>query len=393
MPKALCINSFTPSDDAMTRRSLAVVTLLEKCGFDVEVACTGVIPKEKGVPGDFFGRTLYWSRDLSLGKWNLVSKYFERLFSNKSWDLCKGVLDRSCPDIVVVYGVSFEIAKRLAAYCKKRSIAVYADDTDWFDLSFSGDLASYIIGLSKEKRFLKMDPLFDGVIAISKYLEEHFSNLGTRAFFLPSVVAEMPSFDVVENKEHSATELRLIYAGSLGCGKDHLESVLSYIVSQPKSLSRCVSIDIAGVTKDECRSNGWGAYLNDERIRIHGIIEHSCVLSMLRSADFGVLFREDARYAKAGFSTKFSECMSMGVPMICNRVGGADAVISNGYDGVVLDDSSEQAIASALLELASMPLHAISETSLNARSTAESLFLIDSYVDDFSRYINEGWRR
>jgi glycosyltransferase involved in cell wall biosynthesis len=84
------------------------------------------------------------------------------------------------------------------------------------------------------------------------------------------------------------------------------------------------------------------------RIRFLG--ERSDVLSLLAAADFGLLTSREE-----GFSNVILEGMAAGLPMIVTDVGGNAEAVIHGETGLVVPPRDPQAIASAILTIASTP--------------------------------------
>ena len=109
---------------------------------------------------------------------------------------------------------------------------------------------------------------------------------------------------------------------------------------------------------------------------------------MLRESDFGILFRKPELYARAGFSTKFAECMSNGVPMLCNAVGGADTVLETGMDGIVISDMSEESLEGGIRAACSLDDNEIIAMKRAALEKALRLFEPSEYREPFSLYLD-----
>ena len=109
---------------------------------------------------------------------------------------------------------------------------------------------------------------------------------------------------------------------------------------------------------------------------------------MLQESDFGILFRTPDLYSRAGFSTKFAECMSNGVPMLCNAVGGADLILENMIDGIVIPDLSNQALLDGITSACNLTDHELTSMKRAALEKALKLFESDTYIDSFSSFLN-----
>ena len=386
--KALYIAHFLPSSSAPARRMQAVITLLELCGYEVEVVLVGVFPPDP-VPSDWMGRCVHVDESLFLPGWRKLSKNLERLTSRKATVLCEAVIRSVRPNLVLTYGISYEVASLLMALSKRFDFSIVVDNTDWFNPAFNGDVAAYAMERSKLRRFDSLDPKADGVIAISPYLKEHFEGLGTRSFFLPSVVPDLPQFDEEGFLRVGSDLIRFVYAGSLGMGKDLIKPILDAFEALPPAYDDRLSLEIIGPSPQEVSNACEREYEHLSNVSIVGRKPHDYVENALSRASFSFLLRKSERYAKAGFSTKFGECMCMGVPMICNEVGGADAVLENGVDGIVLPNAEPDTVLSALVSIAELDSSALLNMRRAARKKAETLFNPKTYAESFAQFLRE----
>ena len=386
--RVLYVTHFLPDPTAPARRIQAIASLLESCGYEVEVALAGVFPFG-AEPPDWMGRRIFADGALFLPDCRKLSKNLERLTSRRSSALCEAAIRSSKPDLVLVYGVSFEVMTHLMGLRDELGFSLVVDDTDWFDLFFKGDVAGYVMERSKSRRFDLLDPRADGVIAISPYLRDHFESLGTRTFFLPSVVPNMPQIGEADLLRDPSEPIRFVYAGSLGGGKDLIKPALDAFGELPADLRDKVSLEVIGPSEGEVAEACGRSYANLGNVSIVGRKSHEYVDSRLSQAFFGFLLRKPERYAKAGFSTKFGECMCMGVPMICNEVGGADTVLESGVDGLVLPDDEAGTVLSALVSIAEADPFDLLCMRRAARRKAETLFDPKCYAAPFARFLEE----
>lgn len=384
--KALYITHFLPEPTAPARRIQAIMGLMESCGYDVEVALVGVFPEESA-SSDWMGHRIYLDKRLFLPSWRKLSKNLERLTSRRAVAFCSETVRSARPDLIVAYGISYEVMSALMMLRAQCGFSIIVDDTDWFDPVFSRDVASYVMARSQMRRFNQLDSRADGIIAISPYLRNHFEGLGANAFFLPSVVPRMPPLDESGLVGSKGEPIRFVYAGSLGAGKDLIEPVLDAFESLPPGYRGKVTLEVIGPSLRDIMEICGRNYEDVSGISIVGRKPHEYVEKALSSASFGFLLRKPERYARAGFSTKFSECMCMGIPMICNEVGGADSFLESGVDGIVLPDADVDTVRSALISVADSDSIELLAMRRAARRKAEVLFDPASYVVPFARFL------
>ena len=377
-----------PSDNAMTQHELAIADLLVDLGYDVTFAVTRPDSIVREHESWYEGYRFLSSSDLFFRS-NKVFRYFERLTSRKSIHFCARTISELSPKIIIAYGASYF----LSAWLKEASVnspwPVIVDETDWFQPRFRIGLAGSAILALDQRRIKTLDPFFDGVISISPFLYSFFKKHGSNTMFLPPINRRNEEFKPPLNSERmdASDSIRLVYTGSLGGGKDLLEPVLEAIAEYYKRGGCSISLTVAGVSEQEA-ANMWGELAEHRAVKFLGRISHDESLDLVRQSDFGILLRRNELYARAGFSTKFSECMRNGVAMICNRVGGADTMLASWKDGVVLDKPCKEEIIQTFVKLEELGSSGIQQMKTEAYKTAQSLFSRDMYRESLEELIN-----
>lgn len=325
---------------------------------------------------------------LTLSSRQLAVKYVERLTSCVSAAAFKEAMTRIKPAIVVYHGIQNRLAKAIEHECRAEHVPVVVDETDWFETRFKGDVAAWIVGRSRDHRVCDADEAADGILAISPFFKDHFESIQQRkgaphVMFLPPLDRKGDTLDEDEIPLYANRKVtRFFYAGS-PAGKDLLKCFVDAMAFCSDSLETTPELDVVGVSPSdgEVFLRGLGSAVT---VRFHGRLPHSDTISMLRKADFGILFRHPERYARAGFSTKFAECMSNGVPMICNAVGGADLVLSSGVDGLVVPDLEVTSIAEGIRAACDMDDDSLFTMKRAALAKSKSLFQPERYVSELS---------
>lgn len=384
-----------PGNNAPTKHAFAIADLFDQCGCDVEFLLAGIISPNNPASKRTYDYSIEFPHELSLGKFNVAAKYLERFTSCLSIRAFKKSFSRVCPDMVVYYGIESRLASGIIRHCRNSGTPVVVDETDWFDPRFEGDIAAWIIESSRSRRVDSVDPRTDGVIAISPFFEKHFSEIEAkqgypRVFFMPPLNRTgdaLDSYEVSKYESETRGRTRFFYAGSPSGSKDYFEDFFDAVVRLQDDLRTRPEVHIVGISPTQAVEMFGGVVRND-CFSFYGRRDHIEVIRMLRSADFGILFRRPERYARAGFSTKFAECMSNGVPMLCNAVGGADLVLDNGRDGVVIPDCSRESMDEALRITCNMNDSDLENMKHAACAKAQRLFSQQSYVEPFGAYLD-----
>lgn len=306
--------------------------------------------------------------------------------AKKAFDRVSSIAERENAKIIILYNDVYGLTKRLLPYCQKKKITLLADVTEWYEKKKKGTFAEKLVVYLTDKRIRKLDRHLAGVIAVSPFFRDYYENIGVKTLMIPPLM----QFGNGEKKESQAEiskqEIKFVYAGSPG-GKDIVLPFINAII-KANQINRKLRLDLIGIDNNFLKQNG---IQDGSKVGVfaHGRLSHEETLDYVRDADFGFLFRHNQRYAKAGFSTKFSECMSVGTAMVCNRIGGTDAVIDEGQDGFVLDEITEEALVEFLNQLVQMDRSQIEVIKENARNKANNLFNSDKYINQVGRFLEE----
>ena len=395
MKKLLYVVAALPGDNAPTKHALAIAELFSRIGWSCSLLIVGLnrVAPDHPEDYDFRGWSVHQSRSLRSVVASVPDKILEQLFSKISIRSFKDFFVGFQPDAVLYYGIPYRLAREIVALCD--NIPVLVDETDWFEYHFSFDIRSYLFDKFRSDRVLKVDGLTDGVISISPFFFDYFTdyasreNVALKNYHLPPLnPSDEPRVDSPSKPRERRTETRFMYAGSIGGRKDR---ILPFIESLRRAKGKHQTqpvLDVFGVSAKEAKED-LGLEGDESILRFHGRVPHEVVIRNLRGADWGILLRYPELYARAGFSTKFAECMSNGVPMIANKVGGAETILENGLDGIVIPDCEAHTLDELLEKTCNMSDEELYEIKTRAYEKAGRLFELDRYVQTFSAFIDE----
>lgn len=286
------------------------------------------------------------------------------------------------PDIIILYELnSIVVEERIRAYCERHNIRLIIEVTEWMEVENRKEIATRGIVWQKDIQKRYIDKRCGNIIAISEFLYEHYRNQGCNVIKLPPLVYDFVNKDQVF-RDRDAVKLRqvkLVFAGTTDF-KDYLEPMLKAIRKINDNEIKII-FDVVGPSPDAIERMLECSNPTRYGINCYGRLSHENTLSIVRKADFSVLMRENKRYAKAGVSTKFVEAMSLAVPSICTAVGGTDAFVSDGVDGVLIKDNSVHEVLDKLVQIVNMDSSKILQMKLNALNTAKQVFSEGQYYN------------
>lgn len=338
MKKILYIGGFElPDKNAAAQRVVANSKALEKLGY--EILFLGITKNKRNIEYQFFENFKYLEIEYpqNLFQWlKYLSGIEETIKIIEENEKIEGVICYNYPAIALY---------RLEKYCRKKNIKIFADVTEWYQ--GEGNLIKKIIkNIDSYLRMIKIHPKLDGLIVISKYLENFYKNK-LKTIYIPPLV------DLCDKKWHSNTNIKiledklvLIYAGNPGKIKDKIDKVVSAVetINSDK-----IILKIIGLTKEEFKSTYSKDFKHLNRnIIFLGRISHEKVLKILKEADFSIFFRERNRVTMAGFPTKFVESMSAKVPVITTKTSDLEDYLLEGKNGFWLKDNIEDTLKEIL---------------------------------------------
>lgn len=286
------------------------------------------------------------------------------------------------PDIIILYELNSIVAEeRIRAYCKKHNIRLIIEVTEWMEVENRKEIATRGIVWQKDIQKRYIDKRCGNIIAISEFLYEHYRNQGCNVIKLPPLVYDFVNKDQVFRDRDAVKlhQVKLVFAGTTDF-KDYLEPMLKAIRKINNNEIKII-FDVVGPSPDAIESMLECSSPTQYGINCYGRLSHENTLSIVRKADFSVLMRENKRYAKAGVSTKFVEAMSLAVPSICTAVGGTDAFVTDGVDGVLIKDNSVHEVLDKLMQIVNMDSSEILQMKLNALNTAKQVFSEGQYYN------------
>ena len=326
-----------PDKNAAAQRVVANSKALEKLGY--EILFLGITKNKRNIEYQFFENFKYLEIEYpqNLFQWlKYLSGIEETIKIIEKNEKIEGVICYNYPAIALY---------RLEKYCRKKNIKIFADVTEWYQ--GEGNLIKKIIkNIDSYLRMVKIHPKLDGLIVISKYLENFYKNK-LKTIYIPPLV------DLCDKKWHSNTNIKiledklvLIYAGNPGKIKDKIDKVVSAV---ERINSDKIILKIIGLTKEEFKSTYSKDFKDlNSNIIFLGRISHEKVLKLLKEADFSIFFRERNRVTMAGFPTKFVESMSAKVPVITTKTSDLEDYLLEGKNGFWLKDNIEDTLKEIL---------------------------------------------
>lgn len=289
----------------------------------------------------------------------------------------------------VIMSSMYMRANRLLNIARKHNIPLILESCEWFEsYNWTKGEKSY-----RYKRYVKAWNNYfikaDGVIAISRLLEEHYKEFTPHVIRIPTVM-NIPKENI---NAHHYMPLKLIFTGSIAWGKDRLLELI-YAIDSLHQEGVIVQLDIYGPSRNDIinQLDGDNDVLlrNEDEIIVHGRVSHDEIIKRISESDFGVILRPDRKQSNAGFPTKLAEYMSVGTSVIANDTGDIGLYLKNGHNGFLIPtDFSSDELVDLIKRLVVMSQDDINDIKSNAYKTALESFSCGSYSKSLYSFLNE----
>jgi glycosyltransferase involved in cell wall biosynthesis len=288
-------------------------------------------------------------------------------------DLIEGIAIAP-PSHIIVYGTVATPLVQVLRWGRAHRVSVLADIVERYSpVQFragpvSPSYASATVG------FAAVAPRVDGVIAISRYLESHFSARGVPTVRIPPT----SDLSLVPVGESSDEGLVFGYLGSPG-RKDFLDIVVeSFVRVRRVSGMKDMRLVVGGPGTREALASRHAQDL--EGVDLRGRIPQQDIPAILGSLTATVLARPPSRYAQAGYPTKVVESLGVGTPVVCNLTSDLADVVREGVTGWVSMGPTVEEMSLALCRVVATSAEDLRWMRQRARAVAEEHF-------DFGRHV------
>lgn len=373
-----------PCEDAGAIRQHATAKILEELGYSVIVLGYGKPTSNKVLT--------YEGIEYISFRPNSKNKYIRAAYRATACSRMMSYLKRNCKnaDLILVADVFANTIKSLNRYAKGKDLILIHDSVEWFS-------AEEFRKKEKEFAYKTRDEINrklvgDGwrVMAISRYLEDHFSKKCDKTVRIP-VIMDTTSIEHNDNPTPDGKKIKFAYVGGPG-KKDYLKNMVEGFERITKDLREKTEFHIVGVTKQQLASV-CGVSQNTldnlgEFLVVHGRLPHAEAIRFVREADFTLLFRDaELRYAKAGFPTKIVESLSSATPPVCNLSSDLELYLKDGENAFVTKGHSPEEIKAVLERAIATSEEQRKQMRLNARKTAEEAFDYRKYITLFAELV------
>ncbi len=277
--------------------------------------------------------------------------------------------------MVITYNAPYAAFKAVKRAFRNTAVKVAYDCTEWnsyADGSFLKQWYKKIDGFEIEHFLSKKCP---DLIVISSMMERKYHRCNLLR--IPPLVDLSDPVWHQKREEHRGF-FEFCFAGEVSNNESLDKVVQAFCMIDDPALR----LRIVGITKEDyirLIPSHEAAVRSDDRIRFEGYVSHDLAVKYTLSCDCYIFVREKSKRNRAGFSTKFVEAYTCGVPIIMTGFDDIGRYIGSKDDGILLNDISVEAVKECMLEMAA-----------HGKSTERKLrevFDYQSYVGETEKWV------
>lgn len=270
-----------------------------------------------------------------------------------------------------VYLVYFKFLKKRKFFCEinelRTSIAFSAAPGgnlpsrlfEWLKSSFD-----YLVYKLNEFQV----PLYNGIVVISTNLEKHFSGFARKILKVPILCDAETIDDHYPPRLASDTPFKICFAGYIKYEKEGFD--ILYEALFRVNQTRRTELYLYGILEDQDKGK-LEKLSNDLDLRDNvfykGNIDPERLMGEFRKYNLLILPRPLNKRTRYGFSTKLSEYLVSGIPVLVTDVSDNALYIHDGVNGYIIPPGSASAMAEKMLEI-------IRDYNQQARAVVENAY-------------------
>ena len=290
-----------------------------------------------------------------------------------------------------IYLLYFKILKKYRFYCDINELRV----TNAFPISSSERILAKLSSSLKSvydyvayKLSEFQAPFYDGIIVISTSLERYYVKYTRRILRIPilcdvsKIANERPAL------KFDNTVFRICFAGSINCRKEGFDILFEALYHVTKK--REVELYMYGILLEKDKKELvrlTEKFKLDKKIFYKGNIEPDELLLEFTKYHLLIIPRPLIPQTKYGFSTKLSEYMISGVPVLITDVSDNSVYIKDNYNGFIIPPGSTSLMAEKLMDIIDKYNENASVVAGNAITTAREVFDYKLYSQDFINFL------
>jgi glycosyltransferase involved in cell wall biosynthesis len=276
----------------------------------------------------------------------------------------------------------------------KEKVYYEANEVRKYALFRSGNLKDAIFYVTYLKYFLveRSTRFYDGLIAISTYIEAYFKKYNKNIIRIPILSdATEKSYSSYPTYDRKLEKFRICFTGSISLKKESFD-LLYKVLAKIKKNDIGFELHLYGIINKEyeelllrilpekCGIQG--------SIFYHGNIKSNEIIDELKKYHLLILPRRSTLQAKYGFSTKLSEYLVSGVPTLLTNVGDNKLYIEDNFNAFLVEPDNIQEMTEKIQYIIQNYNKCAAQIVDNAFYTAKRYFDYSQYSMIMSEFLS-----
>jgi len=293
-------------------------------------------------------------------------------------------------DVVIGYSCYQIGMDRIMTLCQRLRIPLVNDVVEWLASdSFAGGRLNpmYWDSIRAIRGLL---PRSDGIIAISSYLEDWFSQKGIPTLRIPAIIDPGPQ-PPARDSVSPIRPFTLCYLGNM-VDRDGPMLMIN-AVREVVATGHDVVFNVVGATEripaaQRAKAIAAADPQLRDRVRFCGRVSDAEVARHLHESDALIFTRVSGRASEAAFPTRLPEYLASGTPVIASDVSDIGEYLIDGVEALVVPPDSAAALAAAVVRLLKLPDRGRA-MGLAGRAKCESCFHYRTRMEQVVAYLEE----
>lgn len=267
----------------------------------------------------------------------------------KTKEFIKSINNKNELNCVIMYGSPSLSLYNLMIYryLKSKGITVISDCVDWLTVKTNNPIFNIVKKLDSEFQKRIINNKMDGLIVISKYLQDFYKNKNIPILVLPPLTSNNELQVSIEREQENEFIRKIVYAGQpfrkgivikdLNNLKDRVDKTMILLNDAKKSGCK-FEFDIFGFDKEDylnaIPSHASIVHELGNSVKFNGVLSNQEVSTKIQESDFTLLYRDYNRDSNAGFPTKISESISLGIPVITTATSDIFEILEEEKHGI-----------------------------------------------------------
>lgn len=359
-------NFLFPDGNAAGKRVWGNAKAIKAAGYEVICFCfrkeNPTFGLQKKICDDMPIYTIPYSRGINRVNNLYPAVLFKRILSEvrKTYDI----------DSVIMYGTLGTSGYNMSVVrtCKKQGIRLICDKVDLFDEPHKNNLLRYWL---KKRDLYVMDhkilPSCDKWIAVSDYLKKRMPD-PEKTIIIPPLSVEVKSSkvgDVLQPTTFAYASMIAEKSIPVSEWKDRVDATIDvFYTLQQKNKVNDFRVCFIGFSCEQLLEqfpeNQRAEYQEklrtlENNVIFYGLMSNARAQEIISQADFTILLRDSKTCTNAGFPTKVSESLSLGVPVVANATSDIAMYVKDMVNGCIVPPPNDiEGIANRLIELISL---------------------------------------